>query len=197
MPEILRAIRVTLVLWVITALIYPFLTIGFAQNVFPYQANGSLIKNGAGKVVGSALIGQSFASTKYFWGRPSTIKYSEGKEVQSTGISAGSNFAPSNPDLIKRVTATKTALTNGKVIPTADLVYSSGSGLDPHISVEAAYAQAPRIAEIRSIFVPKLRSLIDKNTDDRFLWIFGEPSVNVLKLNLALDNSSAIDKSRK
>jgi len=206
--DITTGIRSTLVLWVLTALIYPLLMLLIGQVVFPYQANGSLIKNAQGKVVGSALIGQPFASDRYFQSRPSTTSYSTGdpnktedKEgVLKTGTSGASNLAPSNtsqllkdnrkpddPDLIKRIRGDADKLKQAGIQPTADLVYTSGSSLDPHISREAAIAQIQRVAQVRAIDPNQLELLINQNTDGRFLGIFGEPGVNVLKLNLALD----------
>ncbi len=200
-----RAIRITVVLWVLTAIIYPgvILLVGLA---FPYQANGSLLKNSQGQVVGSALIGQPFSSERYFWSRPSTVDYStadpknDKNNVLKTGVSGASNLAPSNtkellkdnrkpddPDLLKRIRSDLDKLQKAGIKPTADLVYTSGSGLDPHISVEAANAQVERMARVRSLSPEQVRALITKNTDGRFLGIFGEPGVNVLKLNLALD----------
>ncbi|HEY9633691.1 MAG TPA: K(+)-transporting ATPase subunit C [Coleofasciculaceae cyanobacterium] len=211
--EIITGVRATLVLWVLTALIYPLLMLLVGQIIFPYQANGSLIKDSQGNVVGSALIGQPFFSERYFWSRPSTTNYSSftGKEydpkkqdniAQRTGISGASNLAPSNtqallkdnrkpddPDLLKRINETVGQLKQGNIQPiTGDLVYTSGSSLDPHISREAALAQIQRVAKARSLDPNHLELLINVNTDNRFLGIFGEPGVNVLKLNLALDN---------
>jgi len=187
-----KAVRMTLVLWVLTALIYPgvMLLVAFA---FPYQANGSLVKDSQGKVVGSALIGQPFSSNRYFWSRPSAVDYStadpknDKNGVLKTGVSGASNLAPSNPDLLKRIRPDLGKLQKAGIKPTADLVYASGSGLDPHISVPAAENQVLRIAQVRSLSLEQVRSLIAKNTDGRFLGIFGEPGVNVLKLNLNLD----------
>lgn len=188
MREAIRAIRVTLILWLLTALIYPLLILLIGQVSFPFQANGSLLKNQEGQIVGSALIGQSFSSDEYFISRPSTVNYSEGKDALPTGVSGASNLAPSNPELVKRVQATVAELQTANIQPTADLVYASGSGLDPHISVASAYAQAPRVAAARSLSVDLVQALIPKYTNGRFLGIFGEPGVNVLQLNLALDN---------
>jgi K+-transporting ATPase ATPase C chain len=208
--ESLIGIRVTLVLWVLTALIYPFFILGIGL-IFPDQANGSLIKNTGGEVVGSVLIGQSFDSTRYFWSRPSTTDYSSFKTqdfnpnnpndlVQRTGTSGASNLAPSNtqqllkdnrkpndPDLIKRINQRVNQLKQANIQPTADLVYTSGSSLDPHISIEAARGQIERVAKARSLDPNRVEMLVKKNTDGRFIGIFGEPGVNVLKLNLALD----------
>jgi potassium-transporting ATPase KdpC subunit len=187
MQKLMVAIRTTLVLWVLTALIYPGLMLLVGQGIFPDQANGSLIEN-QGKIVGSALIGQTFSNPRYFLSRPSSIDYSEGKEAAPTGLSGTSNFAPSNPELIQRVQTSQAQLrSQGIAQPTADLVYVSGSGLDPHITVEAAQAQVNRVAAARSLPANQVKQLIAQNTDPRFLSLFGEPGVNVLKLNLALD----------
>jgi potassium-transporting ATPase KdpC subunit len=207
--EVSRAVRATLVLWVITAFIYPFVMIAFGQVAFPFQANGSLLKNAQGQVVGSALIGQPFVSDRYFNSRPSTTSYSTADPkkdevgVLKTGVSGASNLAPSNPALLDRIRGkadpdpTKAIegdiprLQKAGVKPTADLVYTSGSSLDPHISPEGANAQIQRIAKARNLQPQQLEDLIAQNTDGRFLGIFGEPGVNVLKLNLALDGINA------
>lgn len=192
--EASRAVRSTLVLWVLTALIYPLAMLAIGQLVFPFQANGSLLKNAQGQVVGSALIGQPFTSDRYFNSRPSTTSYSTANPAQDeagilkTGVSGASNLAPSNPDLLKRVQETTAQLKQAGIQPTADLVYTSGSSLDPHITPEAARAQIARIAAARRLQPNQVESLIAQNTEGRFLGIFGEPGVNVLKLNLALDS---------
>lgn len=206
--DLITGIRSTLVLWVLTALIYPLIMLGIGQTIFPYQANGSMIKNTQGQVIGSALIGQPFASDRYFQSRPSTTSYSTGDPkkkadvdgVLKTGVSGASNLAPSNtaellkdsrkpedPDLLKRIRGDVDTLKKAGIQPTADLVYTSGSSLDPHISVEAAKAQIQRIAQTRSLDANRVEILINQHTDGRFLGIFGEPGVNVLQLNLALD----------
>lgn len=193
--EITTAIRVTLVLWVLTAVIYPFFLLLLAQAV-PYQANGSLILGRDGKAIGSALIGQNFTSDKYFWSRPSTTNYSsfvdsekDPKNLsQTTGISGASNLAPTNPALSDRVQKSIGTLKQSGIKPTADLVYTSGSSLDPHITPEAAKAQIERVAKARSRLTSQIQSAIDQYTEGRFLNIFGEPGVNVLQLNIALDN---------
>jgi K+-transporting ATPase ATPase C chain len=200
-----RAIRTTLVLWVLTAIIYPLVIIAFGQIVFPFQANGSLLKNAQGQVVGSALIGQPFTSERYFNSRPSTSSYSTADPkadqagVLKTGVSGASNLAPSNPALLDRINGKPDPdpqkaiegdiprLQKAGVKPTADLIYSSGSSLDPHITPEGAKAQIARVAKARGLQPNQLEDLVNKNTDGRFLGIFGEPGVNVLKLNLALD----------
>ena len=185
--EFIIAFRNTFTLWLLTALIYPFFIIFFGQVAFPYQANGSLITNNQGQVIGSALIGQSFNSERYFWSRPSTTNYSEGKDAAPTGISGASNLAPSNSELITRIQKETQRLQQAGIKPTADLVYTSGSSLNPHITPEAAQAQLERVAKNRNISVEKIQPLISQNTYGRFIGIFGEPGVNVLKLNLALD----------
>ncbi len=201
-----RAIRSMLVLGLITAIIYPLVMISFAQVVFSSQANGSLIKNAQGAVVGSALIGQPFTSDRYFNSRPSSISYSTADPkkdtagVLKTGVSGASNLAPSNPDLLSRIKGKKdpdptkqlegdlNRLKKAGIKPTADLLYASGSGLDPHITPEAATVQITRVAKARKLQPSQLETLISQNTDGRFLGIFGEPGVNIMKLNVALDN---------
>ncbi|MCU0550154.1 MAG: K(+)-transporting ATPase subunit C [Leptolyngbya sp. Prado105] len=196
--EVGRAIRSTLVLWVVTALLYPFAMIAIGQVAFPFQADGSLLKNAQEQIVGSALIGQPFTSDRYFNSRPSTTNYStadpnkDDAGVLKTGISGASNLAPSNPDLRDRIKAEIPRLEKAGVKPTADLVYTSGSSLDPHITPEAARAQLDRVAKARGLQPNQLEALIRQNTDGRFLGIFGEPGVNVLKLNLALDTLSSV-----
>jgi len=203
--EIGKAIRTTLVLWVLVAVIYPFAMLAISQLAFPYQANGSLLKNAQGQVVGSALIGQPFTSDRYFNSRPSSTSYSTADPKQDragvlkTGISGASNLAPSNPALLDRIKGKNDSdptkaiagdlprLQQAAITPTADLVYTSGSSLDPHITPEAARAQIQRVAGVRKLQPNRLEILINQNTDDRSFGIFGEPGVNVLKLNLALD----------
>ncbi|MCL1474838.1 K(+)-transporting ATPase subunit C [Argonema antarcticum] len=209
--EIVKAIRVTLIFWLLTGIIYPLLMVLTGQIVFPYQANGSLIKNAQGQTIGSALIGQPFSSDRYFWSRPSTTNYSSfpaaefdpknpDNITQRTGTSGASNLAPSNtqtllkdnrkpddPDLLKRIQIDVERLKQANIQPTADMVYTSGSSLDPHISVQSARSQIARVAQARSLSTNQVEILVPKYTDDRFLGIFGEPGVNVLKLNLALD----------
>jgi potassium-transporting ATPase KdpC subunit len=175
LQDFVKSIRLVAVLWLLTAILYPLITLVIGQVVFPSQANGSLLKNAQGQVVGSALIAQPFTSDRYFWSRPSTVNYATSPEIVKTGVSGASNLAPSNPALLDRI----------KLV--ADLLYTSGSGLDPHISLEAATAQIERVAKARKIDPYQLESLVSQNTDRPFLWIFGENGVNVLKLNLALD----------
>lgn len=195
--DISRAIRFTLILWVLTAIIYPAIVLGVGQVALSTQANGSLITNEQGGIIGSALIGQPFSSDcaprtlceRYFWSRPSEIDYSTKKENLATGVSGASNLAPSNPDLLKRVKAQIGSLKQAEIQPTADLVYTSGSGLDPHISVDAARNQITRVAKARDLRTNQVELLITRFTEGRFLGIFGEPGVNVLKLNLELDKT--------
>ena len=195
MNEIIKAIRITFVLWVLVAVIYPLGILAIAQlPFFSYQANGSLIRNPQWQVVGSALIGQPFTSDRYFNSRPSTTNYStadpkkDDAGILKTGVSGASNFAPSNPDLLKRIKTDISKIQQSGISATADLVYTSGSSLDPHITPESAKAQVARIAQVRKVEPSQLEKLIDQNCDRRFLGVFGDDGVNVLKLNLALDS---------
>jgi potassium-transporting ATPase KdpC subunit len=171
---------------ILTGVIYPLAVIGIAQVIFPQQANGSIItKNG--KAVGSKLIGQQFEEPKYFWGRLSATSPCP----YNGGSSSGSNLGPNNPDLVKAVQARIDALhaadpANTAKMP-ADLVTASGSGLDPHISLAAAEYQVHRVAKTRGLDEVKVRDMIAGNTNGRWLGVIGEPVVNVLELNLALD----------
>ncbi|MGI8500507.1 MAG: K(+)-transporting ATPase subunit C [Hassallia sp.] len=187
--EAIRAIRITLVLWLLTAIIYPLFILLIAQvPFFQEKANGSIIYNFKDEPIGSALIGQQFRNERYFHGRPSTVRFSQGKQAKPTGISGASNLAPSNPELLKRIVEQANQLKDENIKPLADLIYTSGSGLDPHISIEAAREQLDRVARARGVREEEIRPLLDKYTDQRlFLGIFGEPGVNVLRLNYALD----------
>jgi potassium-transporting ATPase KdpC subunit len=185
--EISTAIRSTLVLWLIVAVIYPVIMLVFGQVALPFQANGSILKNSQSVAIGSALIGQPFTSDRYFWSRPSTINYSTDKTAAATGVSGASNLAPSNPDLPKRIKGEIDRLKTAGIQPTNDLIYTSGSGLDPHISILAAQNQIPRVAKARGLATNRVEIVMTQSIDDRFLGIFGEPGVNVLNLNLALD----------
>ena len=183
---ITTALMALAVFTVITGVAYPLAVTGIAQLVLPAQANGSMIvKDGA--TVGSALIGQPFSDPKNFWSRPSAT----GPYPYNGAASSGSNLGQSNPALIDAVKGRIAALkaadpANTNPIP-VDLVTASASGLDPHISPAAAEYQISRVARARGIDESTLRELIHKNTDGRFLGLIGEPGVNVLKLNLALD----------
>jgi len=186
--EAIRAIRITLVLWLLTAIIYPLFILLIAQvPLLQEKANGSIVYNFKDQPIGSALIGQQFRNDRYFHGRPSTVRYSQGKQAKPTGISGASNLAPSNPELLKRIVERANQLKDENIQPVADLIYTSGSGLDPHISIEAAREQLERVASARGVRKEEIRPLLDKYTDKRFLGIFGEPGVNLLRLNYALD----------
>lgn len=189
--ETSRAIRLTLALWLLTAVIYPLVITLIGGVLFPFQANGSIVENLQGQAIGSALIGQSFATERYFQSRPSTVEYSQNPEVKATGVSGASNLAPSNPDLLKRIQEQAAQLQQDGIQPTADLVYTSGSGLDPHITVESANAQIKRVADARGISEDEIAAAINKHMQGRFLGIFGEPGVNVLRLNYELNVQQA------
>ncbi|AHJ28272.1 K(+)-transporting ATPase subunit C [Nodularia spumigena CS-584] len=185
--ETIKAIRMTLVLWLLTAMIYPLAILIMGQALFPFQAHGSVMVNIQAQAIGSALIGQTFTTEGYFHGRPSSVRYSEGEQASPTGISGASNLAPSNSALLNRIVEQATKLQDENIQPVADLIYTSGSGLDPHISLRAAAQQLSRVARARDLRENEISRLINKYTDRRFLWIFGEPGVNVLRLNYALD----------
>ncbi|MEC0254323.1 potassium-transporting ATPase subunit KdpC [Paenibacillus lautus] len=178
------ALRMSLVFIVLCGVLYPLVTTGTAQLLMPKQAGGSLITDGDGNVVGSELIGQNFTEPQYFHGRVSSIEYN--------GAGSGSNnYAPSNPDLMERTKASIEAWKeNNPDVPVSelpmDLVTNSGSGLDPHISPQAADIQVPRISKLTGIAEAELDQLVKDHTKGRDLGVFGEPRVNVLKLNLAL-----------
>lgn len=179
---------------IVTGLLYPAVITGIAQVIFPHQANGSLITDEQGNVIGSELIGQQFTNPAYFWGRLSAT----GPVPYNAAASSGSNYGPLNPALIgpegiiqARITALEEANRAAGVtvdMPIlVDLVTASGSGLDPHISPAAAQYQSPRIAALRGIDETTIQALVDQHTEGRTFGILGEPRVNVLRLNLALD----------
>lgn len=194
-----QALLITMTMFVLCGFIYPFAVTALAQGLFHHKANGSLIETD-GETVGSALIGQTFTSPQYFWGRVSSVNYNvytkedtipdENGQVNYSGVSSGTfNYAPSNPELKKRIEADieKFLLANPSVkrqdIP-ADLMTASGSGLDPHISVKAAEIQVDRIAQASGLSKDEIEKIIETNTEKRSLGIFGENKVNILMANL-------------
>ncbi|MGD9763644.1 MAG: potassium-transporting ATPase subunit KdpC [Candidatus Binatia bacterium] len=186
MSQALIALRATAVTLLLTGLVYPFLMTGLARVLFPHRAGGSLISDGDGRVVGSELIGQSFSSPAYFWPRPSAAGAG-----YDAAASSGSNLGPTSQKLRDRVTADSARLreTNPDApgpIP-AELVTASASGLDPHVSPDAAFWQIPRIARARGVAPERLRAVVEANVNGRTLGVLGEPRVNVLLLNLAVD----------
>ena len=197
--EIRPAIVLVIVLTLITGLVYPLAMTGIAGVIFPYQAQGSLIEKD-GKVVGSALIGQVFADDKYFHGRPSATNTPDPKDSTKTvdapynaANSMGSNLGPTNKALIDRVKGDLDKLKeeNPSAAVPIDLVTTSGSGLDPDISPAAALFQVPRVAKARNMPEERIRALVGEHTQGRTLGLLGEPRVNVLLLNLALDQVAA------
>jgi K+-transporting ATPase ATPase C chain len=185
--QIKPAILAFIVLTIITGIIYPFFVTAVAQLFLRSEANGSLIYQN-GKPVGSALIGQEFDDPKYFWGRLSSTS----PEPANAASSSGSNIGPSNTALLetvkKRINSLKEADPNNENPIPVDLVTSSASGLDPHISLAAAYYQVPRVARLRELEQEKVKAIVNKHTRGRLFGLIGEPVVNVLEVNLDLDS---------
>jgi len=193
--QIRPAIVMIVVMTVITGLAYPLAMTGVAETIFPYQAHGSLIQKGD-QIVGSELIGQNFAADNYFHGRPSATSEPDPKDPTKTisvpyaaDNSVGSNLGPTAQPLIDRMKddAAKLKAENPNAPIPVDLVTTSASGLDPHITPAAAAFQVPRVAKARNLGEDKVRELVSQATEGRTIGILGEPRVNVLKLNLALD----------
>jgi K+-transporting ATPase ATPase C chain len=195
LKEIRPAIVMMALLTALTGLVYPLAMTGVAQAVFPHQANGSLVVKD-GKVIGSELIGQNFADAKYFHGRPSATTDTDPNDATKTvaapynaANSSGSNAGPTSKALFDRVQAdtAKLKAENPDAPVPVDLVTTSASGLDPDITPAAAHFQVPRVAKARGLPEARVRELVAQNTEGRFLGVLGEPRVNVLKLNMALD----------
>lgn len=200
------ALVMIVLLSAITGLAYPLAITGIAQAAFPGAANGSLVYDKAGKVIGSSLIGQKMTQAKYFHGRPSATSAPDRRDSSKTvdapynaGNSSGSNLGPTSKKLVDRVKGDVDAIRKAGFsgpVP-ADAVTTSGSGLDPHISPAFALLQVPRVAKARGRSEDQVRKLVDTNVEGRALGIFGEPRVNVLALNMALDAAApASDKSK-
>ena len=192
MKNLVTATLMTIVTTILFGLVYPLIVTGLAQVIFPENANGQLLKRADGTVIGSRLIGQPFSSPGYFQSRPSAA----GASGYDAGASSGSNLGPTNQKLIDRVKADVERLkaeNPGKPIP-IDLVTTSGSGLDPHISPAAAEFQVPRVARERGVREEELRLIVARHTAGRQFGFLGEPNVNVLELNLDLDRGHPMRK---
>ena len=187
--QLMPSLRMLLIMSVLTGVVYPLVVTGIAKLAFPRPANGSLIVSD-GKILGSDLIGQPFDDPKYFWSRPSATS----PQPYNGAASSGSNQGPRNPALADAVKDSIKALRdadpgNNAPVP-VDLITASGSGLDPHISVAAAEYQMSRVAKARGLTAERVRDLVNANTEARTLGVLGEPRVNVLKLNIALDHTA-------
>ncbi|HEY3178277.1 MAG TPA: potassium-transporting ATPase subunit KdpC [Casimicrobiaceae bacterium] len=187
--QFMPALRMLVVLTVLTGVAYPLVVTGIAQLAFPYAANGSLIV-ADGKAEGSELVGQPFDDPKYFWSRPSATS----PQPYNAAASSGSNQGPLNPAVsdavASRIKALRDADPGNLASVPVDLVTASGSGLDPHISVAAAESQVARVAKARGIPVDRVREVVAQAIEGRTLWVLGEPRVNVLRLNLSLDQAT-------
>jgi potassium-transporting ATPase KdpC subunit len=188
LSEIVPSLRMLMVLTALAGVVYPLVVTGIAQVALPHAANGSLIVSN-GKILGSGLIGQPFDDPKYFWSRPSATS----PQPYNSASSAGSNQGPRNPALAdsvkERLKALRDADPDNKAPVPVDLVTASGSGLDPHISGAAAEYQTARVSRVRGMPIERVRDLVTQATEGRTLGVLGEPRVNVLALNLALDRA--------
>ena len=188
-PLVRPAIMLFVVLSVVTGVLYPLLVTGLARTLFPHEASGSLLRDDMGQVIGSSLIGQTFTDPKRFWARPSATS----PMPYNAANSGGSNQGPLNPALIdavkSRIEALKAADPGNTAPIPVDLVSASASGLDPHISLAAALYQAGRVARLRGLSDDAMRTLLADHTEGRLLGVLGEPRVNVLQLNLALERA--------
>jgi len=194
MKHLVTAILMTIVTTVVFGLVYPLAVTGIAQLAFPEKANGQLIKRSDGVIIGSRIIGQPFSGPGYFHSRPSAA----GSAGYDAGSSSGSNLGPTNQKLIERIKADVERLqaeNPGKPVP-IDLVTTSGSGLDPHISPAAAEFQMPRIARERGLTESDVRQLVNAHTEQRTFGLLGEPRVNVLELNLDLDYKKPVPAAK-
>jgi potassium-transporting ATPase KdpC subunit len=190
MKNLITAILITVVTTILLGIVYPLVVTGLAQVIFPHQANGSLIRNANGEVIGSELIGQPFTSPGYFFSRPSAA----GAAGYDAGASSGSNLGPTNQKLIDRIKADVAkyqAENPGKPIP-VDLVTTSGSGLDPHITPANAEFQLPRVSRERGLTEDQVRQIVARFTEGRQFGFLGEPRVNVLLVNLELDKQKPL-----
>ena len=188
MKNVIASLRLVILSIVVCCVVYPAAMLAFGQIVVPWKANGSLLTNEHGQVIGSAQLAQNFSQPEYFWPRPSAVNY----DASATG---GSNLSPANPKLTERAEdiIKRYGLKAGQRIP-ADMITASGSGMDPHITLEAARFQVPRLAAARGLSEDKVEAMILQNTEVPTLRVFGgEMLVNVLRLNLALDKMAGLE----